>query len=128
MTWNSMPPLVLGATFLVLLPFIVSGIGKLVNFNDARREVHALGLPASSLIAGAVIVLQLGASAAILGGVLTWLAAMALAGFTAVATLLAHGGWWKAGPAQAGQRATFFEHVAIIGGLCLIALHDLGWA
>ena len=43
-------------------------------------------------------------------------------GFTIVATLLAHPFWSFEGPDRGRQTATFFEHVAIVGGLAMAAL------
>jgi transmembrane protein len=103
-------------------PFLISGVVKLVDFGGATAEVTGLGLQPAGLIATAVILTQLGGSALFLTRRYCWLGAGILAGFTAFATLLAHPFWLFDGPDRGRQTATFFEHVAIMGGLTLGAL------
>jgi uncharacterized membrane protein YphA (DoxX/SURF4 family) len=92
-------------------PFLISGIVKLLDFPGAMNEVAGLGLQPEGLLAAAVIGTQLSGSILFL-----------LAGFTVVATLLAHPFWAVEGPDRGHQTATFFEHVAIVGGFAIAAL------
>ena len=69
-----------------------------------------------------MIVTQLGGSLLFLTRRYCWLGAGILAGFTVMATLLAHPFWAFEGPDRGRQTATFFEHVAIVGGLAMAAL------
>jgi uncharacterized membrane protein YphA (DoxX/SURF4 family) len=112
------------ARLLLCVPFIISGIAKLIDFGGATAEVRGLsGLEPASLFAALVILTQLGGSAAILaGGRLAWLGAAALAGFTLLATVMAHAFWNKTGVDQARDFNTFWEHMGLIGGLALAAL------
>jgi transmembrane protein len=103
-------------------PFLISGVVKLLNFQGAANEVAGLGLQPDSPLAAAVILTQLGGSLLFLTRRYCWLGAGLLAGFTIVATLLAHPFWAFEGPDRGRQTATFFEHVAIAGGLALAAL------
>jgi transmembrane protein len=103
-------------------PFLISGIVKLLDFAGAMEEVAGLGLRPSMPFAAAVILTQLGGSALFLTRRFCWLGAGALAGFTVVATLLAHPFWTFAGPDRGRQTATFFEHLAIVGGLGAAAM------
>jgi uncharacterized membrane protein YphA (DoxX/SURF4 family) len=103
-------------------PFLISGIVKLLDFAGAMEEVAGLGLRPSMPFAVAVILTQLGGSALLLTRRFCWLGAGALAGFTVVATLLAHPFWTFAGPDRGRQTATFFEHLAIVGGLGAAAM------
>ncbi|MDR3494769.1 MAG: DoxX family protein [Ancalomicrobiaceae bacterium] len=112
---------------LVCAPFLDSAISKLRNEPGAVAEVRGLGLPLPGLTAPAVIVLQLVAPVMILSGFAVWLGALALAVFTAVATCLAHDWWRFPRSARTDVRRAFFEHVAIIGGLLLIAYADVPW-
>jgi transmembrane protein len=103
-------------------PFLISGIVKLLDFAGAMEEVAGLGLRPSMPFAAAVILTQLGGSALLLTRRFCWLGAGVLAGFTVVATLLAHPFWTFAGPDRGRQTATFFEHLAIVGGLGAAAM------
>ena len=100
-------------------PFAVSGVAKLIDFGAATNEVAGLGLANPALVAAAVVVTQLVGSALLLTRRFRWLGAGLLAGFTVLATLLAHSFWKFSGAEQARQMATFLEHVAIVGGLVL---------
>ncbi|WP_353860279.1 DoxX family protein [Azospirillum formosense] len=103
-------------------PFVVSGLVKLTDFNGAVAEAAGLGLGLPVLVAVAVIVTQLGGSALFLTRRWCWLGAGILAGFTVVATLLAHAFWTYEGPDRARQTATFLEHLAIVGGFAAAAV------
>ena len=103
-------------------PFLISGLVKLTDLGGAMNEVAGLGLQPAMPIAAAIIVTQLGGSALFLTRRYCWLGAGILAGFTVVATLLAHPFWVFEGPDRCRQTATFFEHAAIVGGLAAAAL------
>ncbi|WKL13689.1 DoxX family protein [Comamonas testosteroni] len=106
--------------------YLQGGWYKSLNFRGAVAEVKALGLTPAAPIAAAVLVLQLAASALILTGWYRWLGALALAGFTVLAALLADRFW--VAPQAERQRAAnaFFEHWGLVGGMLLVAWHDLG--
>ncbi|MET0528977.1 MAG: DoxX family protein [Microvirga sp.] len=110
------------ARLALVSPFLISGVVKLLDFTGAMKEVTGLGLKPAGLFAAAVILTQLGGSLLFLMPRYCWLGAGILAGFTVVATLLAHPFWTLEGPNRAHQTATFFEHVAIVGGLAMAAL------
>ncbi|WP_149535446.1 DoxX family protein [Siccirubricoccus phaeus] len=112
------------ARLAVALPFLLSGLAKLADFAGAMAEVRALaGLEPAWLFAALVILTQLGGAALLLfGGRRAWLGAALLAGFTAVATLLAHAFWTKPAAERFLHQNIFFEHVSIIGGLLAAAI------
>jgi transmembrane protein len=110
------------ARFALVSPFLISGVVKLLDFTGAMKEVAGLGLKPAGPFAAAVIVTQLGGSLLFLMPRTCWLGAGILAGFTVLATLLAHPFWTFEGPNRAHQTATFLEHMAIVGGLAMAAL------
>ena len=110
---------------LICLPFLVSAAEKTANFPAAVAEVAALGLPAPRATGAAVIALQAGAPAMILLDWFAWAAALALAGFTLLATFLAHRFWALPADRRASARTVFVEHLSIFGGLLLVAAADL---
>lgn len=113
------------ALALLCLPFIVSGIEKARDFAAAAEEIRQLGLPHPQFVAATVIALQIVAPVMILGGILTWAAALALAGFIAAATLVAHAFWRMPLPERHNGRRVFLEHFALAGALLLVACIDL---
>jgi putative oxidoreductase len=54
------------------------------------------------------------------------LGALALLGFTVVATLLAHGSQGSTGEKRQQQLTTTFEHLAIVGGFTLLIIYGSG--
>ncbi len=105
-------------------PFVLSGLSKAFDFAGATAEVRALtGFEPAWVGAVAVIAAQLGGAALLLGGGRwTRYGALLLALFVAVATLLAHSWWTKAGIDRVRDFNAFWEHIAIIGGLGLAAM------
>ena len=122
--WLADPGTALFARLALVSPFLRSGLLKAADFPAAVAEVRGLvGLEPASLLAVLVIATQLGGSALVIaGGRLAWIGAVLLCGFTALATLLAHAFWAKAGVEQVRDLTTFFEHVGLIGGFLLAVI------
>ena len=108
--------------------YLQGGWRKARDFRGAVAEVKALGLTPAAPIAATTLVLQLAGSVLTITGWYRWLGALALAGFTVLAALLADRFW--AVPQAERQRAAnvFFEHWGLVGGMLLVAWHDLGGA
>lgn len=106
--------------------YLQGGIVKATDFSGAIGEMNHFGLAPAVPIAIAVIVLELGASAMILTGFYRWLAALALGGFTLMATLIALRFWeLPTGHERFMAANAFFEHLGLVGGFVLVAWHDL---
>lgn len=105
--------------------YIQGGLVKALDFNGAMAEMTHFGLQPAALFAGLVVVLELGASALILTGFYRWLGALALAGFTLAATLMANRFWEMSPPERFIGMNGFFEHIGLAGALLLVALNDL---
>ncbi|WP_292530094.1 DoxX family protein, partial [Mesorhizobium sp.] len=85
------------ARLAVAVPFLISGAAKILDFRGSIAEVRGLtGLEPAAFFAVLVIVTQLGGSVSLIaGGRFVWIGALALAGFTTIATLSAHAFWLK---------------------------------
>ena len=80
---------------MLAVPFLVSAVSKAVNFQTAVEEVGGLvALPAAPVAALVIATQAAGGIALIGGGLASVIGALALAGFTALATVLAHA-WWS---------------------------------
>lgn len=105
--------------------YLQGGVQKALDFGGAVAESAHFGLAPAAPVTVAVIVLELGASLAILCNRGRWLAALLLAAFTLAATFMANDFW----AAPAAERFTmtnaFFEHLGLVGGFLLVAWHDL---
>ncbi|KQV52103.1 DoxX family protein [Massilia sp. Root335] len=106
---------------LVGVLFLWAGIDKVTGWQGALQEVVAGGLPAPTSMLALTILLQVAGGAAIVAG--RWLrpSCWALAGFTALATVLYHGFWHAAGAARHAELIPFMEHVCIVGGLLVVS-------
>jgi uncharacterized membrane protein YphA (DoxX/SURF4 family) len=139
-TWTSVhapamrsPILYRFALLLLCAAYIQGPVTKILDFDGAIAEMNHFGLSPAPLFAVGVIVFELAASTMILIGRWRWLAALALASFTLVATFVALRFWeMPAGQARTMATNAFFEHLGLIGGFLLVALDDLartkGWS
>lgn len=106
--------------------YLQGGLVKLSDFPGAIAEMQHFGLAPAPLFAVLVIALELGASALVLIGRLRWLGALALGGFTLLATFLALRFWeLPAGQERFMAANAFFEHLGLAGGFLLVAWLDL---
>lgn len=106
--------------------YLQGGLVKLTDFAGAIGEMNHFGLAPAPVFAVLVIVLELGASALILVGRLRWLGALALGGFTLMATFIALRFWMlPAGQERFMAANSFFEHLGLAGGFLLVAWLDL---
>ena len=106
---------------LVGVLFLWAGIDKVMGWQGALQEVVAGGLPAPAFMLALTVLLQAAGGAAIMAGRLLRPSCWALAGFTALATVLYHGFWHAAGAARHAELIPFMEHVCIVGGLLVVS-------
>jgi len=105
--------------------FLYSGFDKLWHWQSSVEEVKGDGLPWPAAFAGATVFTQLVGGCLVATGLLAWLGALLLAGFTAAATVIGHRFWLRRGAELRHELTTSLEHVAIVGGLLLLCLLDL---
>ena len=120
-------PALWAARVLLAIAFVYSGVSKLLNFDAAIGEANHFGLSPAPLFAAAVLATQLIGAALMLVGRGLWaaLGALALAGFTVIATVIGHPFWTMSGMEQFHNRNAFLEHVGLVGGFLLVAA--LSW-
>jgi len=106
--------------------FLFSACDKWLHRADSLAELEALKLPYPLLLRPMVIALQLIAGLMVLLGFYARLGALALLGFTAIATLVGHRFWKEEGPNFRMQCTIALEHLAIVGGLLLLAVLGAG--
>jgi putative oxidoreductase len=119
----------LGATYgvpvaraLMAAVFLYSGQDKLRHWRAGVEEVTGLGLPMPGLFAAATIAVQIMGGLSVLLGVGAPWGAAVLALFTAAATGLGHRFWLLHGQPARQEITTSLEHLAIVGGLLLLAI------
>jgi putative oxidoreductase len=111
------------ARVMIAAIFVSSGFGKLSSLSQFTAGMVDRGLPYAHVLAPIGAVVEFAAAAALILGAGTRVAALALAVFTVVATMIAHRFWDLPVAEQAMQSIQFMKNVAIIGGLvALIAV------
>ena len=126
MRWTTSPVLRWVALLLLCAAYLQGGLQKAFDFPAATARMNHFGLSPAGPMAIAVIVLELGAAAMILTGRLRWLGALALAGFTLMATFVALRFWqMPVGQERFMAANSFFEHLGLVGGFLLVAWLDL---
>ncbi|HVI90989.1 MAG TPA: DoxX family protein [Dongiaceae bacterium] len=130
--WRRVLAPVLGSRLLYWLALLVlcaaylqGGLNKVLDFDTAVAEMRHFNLEPAAPIAAATIALEIGASLFILSGYLRWLAALALAGFTLIASFLANPFWSVMPPERLAMANAFFEHLGLVGGFLLVAWQDV---
>jgi uncharacterized membrane protein YphA (DoxX/SURF4 family) len=109
------------------LVFVYSGLSKLLDFPSAIAEQIHFGLSPPVPFAVATIVTQLGGSLLVLlwRGSPAALGALALAGFTLLASFIGHPFWNESGMQRFADLNSFLEHFGLVGGFLLIARAEL---
>jgi len=125
MTWFATPVVHWLALLGLCAAYLQGGMQKAMDFSGAVAETAHFGMSPAVPVTLAVIVLELGASLAILCNRGRWLGAVALAVFTLAATFVANRFWDAPAPARFGMTNAFFEHLGLVGGFVLVAWHDL---
>jgi uncharacterized membrane protein YphA (DoxX/SURF4 family) len=125
MRWTTSPAVRWVALLLLCAAYLQGGLNKAMDFDAAIAEMNHFGLSPAGPLAVAVIVLELGAAALILTGFYRWLGALALGGFTLMATFVALRFWEMPQSERFMAANSFFEHLGLVGGFLLVAWLDL---
>ena len=112
--------ILVGRIFLSIM-FIVGGFGKLTAISATAGWFGAIGLPAPTVTAVVVGLVELVGGIAILVGYRTRIAAIVLALFTVGATLIAHLDF-----SDQTQQLFFMKNLSIVGGFLLLAAVGAG--
>jgi len=106
--------------------FIVSGVHKAIWYRQAVAEFAAARVPWVGITLPLTIALHLVAPLCLIAGRFTTTAALALAAFTALATVWVHDFWNMSGPDRLARSRIFMAHMAVAGGLLLLAVTGPG--
>ena len=109
--------------------FLLAGFDKIAGFSGTAGYIASVGLPLPELLTALTIVVELGAGAALLVGYQARVAALLLAGFTLVASVLFHKYWAMPAEQAYVQQLMFMKNLAIAGGLLMVTALGAGkWA
>jgi putative oxidoreductase len=118
-------PLVVARVLLALM-FVLGGVGKLAGLEGTAGYIASKGLPAPMLLAGAAGVLELVAGVMLIVGWQARWAALALAGFTLVASVIFHNYWAMPADQQMLQQLMFMKNLSVTGGLLFVFAFGAG--
>lgn len=106
--------------------FVYAGYGKIGGFGGTAAYIASKGLPLSQVLAAATIALELGAGLMLAIGWKARWAALALAVFTVLASVLFHNFWEMPAEQFRTQQLFFLKNMAIVGGLLTIVALGAG--
>jgi len=106
---------------LIAALFLVAGTRKVLAFAGSAAYFTKLGFPAPEAMTALAIAIEIGGSLMLILGWKTRWAALLLAIFTVVATLMAHRFWQFDAAQFANQLNHFLKNIAIVGGLAFVA-------
>jgi putative oxidoreductase len=114
------------ARILLALMFVLSGISKLTGLEGTAGYIASVGLPAAQVLAAGAGVLEVVAGALLIVGWQARWAALALAVFTVLATVLFHNYWAMPKEQQFMQQLMFMKNLAVTGGLLFVFAFGAG--
>ncbi|MEW5880864.1 MAG: DoxX family protein [Pseudomonadota bacterium] len=106
--------------------FVKSGIGKIGGFAATAGYIASKGLPLPEVGAAIAIVVEVVAGIALIIGWKARWAALAIAVFTAAATLIFHAYWTLPADKQYPEMLAFWKNLAIIGGMLMVMAFGAG--
>lgn len=118
--------LALVGRILLALMFLLAGVGKIGGFAGTAGYIASVGLPAPQLLAALTLVLEIGAGLALMLGWQTRWAALALAGFTLLASLIFHAYWGVPAEQRMVAQLMFMKNISVLGGLLVLAAFGPG--
>ena len=129
MTSTLQNPLALAGRILLSLMFVMAGFSKIAGFAGTVGYMQSKGMPAAEVLAVLTILLEIGGGLALMFGFMTRWAALALAGFTAIASLIFHNFWAMPEAQQMVQNLMFMKNLSVVGGLLVLAaVGPGGWS
>ena len=114
------------ARILLALMFVLAGFGKLTGLEGTAGYIASKGLPLPMVLAVATGVLELVAGVLLIVGWQARWAALALAVFTLVASVLFHNYWAMPAEQQRMQQLMFMKNLAVTGGLLFVFAYGAG--
>lgn len=119
-------PLALVGRLLLALLFIPAGFSKLAGFAGTVGYIASKGIPLPEVAASIAVAVELGLGLLLLVGWKTRWAALGIAFFTVVITVIFHNYWAAPAAQMMQQQQAFFKNIAVVGGLLLVAAFGAG--
>jgi putative oxidoreductase len=114
------------ARVLLALMFLLAGLSKFGGLEGTAGYIASKGLPMAQLLAIGTAVLEVGAAVLLIVGWQARWAALALAVFTLLASVLFHNYWAMPAEQQMMQQLMFMKNIAVVGGLLAVFAFGAG--
>jgi putative oxidoreductase len=111
---------------LLSLVFVTAGIRKIGTIAATTATMQSHGIPHSDMLVWGAVALELGGGLALMLGFLGRLAALALFFYTGVLAVIFHPYWTFTGEAFGLQRASFYGHLSMMGGMLFVVAFGAG--
>jgi putative oxidoreductase len=108
------------ARVLLALMFLLAGLSKFAGLDGTAGYIASVGLPAPQMLAFGTAALEVGGALLLIVGWKARWAALALAAFTLLASVLFHNYWAMPADKQMVDQLMFMKNVAIVGGLLAV--------
>lgn len=119
-------PLSLIGRLLLASLFLPAGVGKITGFAGTVGYISSVGLPFPELAAVLALTVEIVGGVALVVGLGTRPAALALAVFTLAASFFFHNYWAVPADQHLVQQLLFFKNVGVVGGLLTLAAWGAG--
>jgi putative oxidoreductase len=116
--------LVVSGRVLLSIIFLLSGLGKIIDWNGNAQLMASQGMPLIPLLLAGAITTELAGGLSVL---LAWKArwgALLLFLYLIPTTLIFHDFWGFSGTEMQTQLVNFLKNLSIMGGLLLVAAYD----
>jgi putative oxidoreductase len=108
------------ARVLLALMFLLAGLSKFAGLDGTAGYIASKGLPMAQLLAFATAALEVGGALMLIVGWKARWAALALAAFTLLASVLFHNYWTLPADKQMVDQLMFMKNLAVVGGLLAV--------
>ncbi len=123
---NLRNPLALVGRILLALMFVLAGAAKIGGFAGTVGYMAANGVPMPNVLAVLSIVLELGGGLALVFGLFTRWAALALGLFTLLVSFIFHRFWAVPADQEMVTNLLFMKNISVAGGMFVLAAFGAG--
>jgi putative oxidoreductase len=111
---------------LVALIFVRAGINKLGAIAATSATMGTHGIPYPDILVWGAVVVEIGGGLLLILGLFTRWAALALFFYTLALALIFHAYWTATGAAVRTESASFYGHLAMMGGMLYVTAFGAG--
>jgi putative oxidoreductase len=111
---------------LIAVIFVRAGINKLGSIAATSATMAGHGIPYPDILVWGAIAVEIGGGLLLILGLFTRSAALALFFYTLALALIFHAYWTATGGAVRTESASFYGHLAMMGGMLYVAAFGAG--